>query len=68
MTKSLQIESLSRASSIQFLGIISSLLIGFFFFNELFTLINFLGIILVASGVLSNIFISSKQQKHELAN
>lgn len=68
MTKSLQIESLSRASSIQFLGIISSLLIGFFFFDELFTLINFLGIILVASGVLGNIFISSKQQKHELAN
>lgn len=68
MTKSLQIESLSRASSIQFLGIISSLLIGFFIFNESFTIMNILGIVLVASGVLSNIFISSKQQKHELAN
>lgn len=68
MTKSLQIESLSRASSIQFLGIISSLLIGLFIFNETINFTTIFGILLVASGVLGNIFFSSEKKSHELAN
>lgn len=65
MTKSLQIDALSRVSSIQFLGIISSVAIGYFWFSESFNLINSFGIALVVLGVLGNIQFSSKNKIHE---
>ncbi|NNC95934.1 MAG: DMT family transporter [Chitinophagales bacterium] len=55
MTKSLQSELISKVSSVRYIGVIYALALGFIFFGETYKPLSFLGIVLVAIGVILNI-------------
>ncbi|MCB0496569.1 MAG: DMT family transporter [Cyclobacteriaceae bacterium] len=56
LTKAYQLDDLSKVSSIQYIGIIFALTFGYFFFDESYTLKSFIGILIILTGVISNIW------------
>ncbi len=65
MTKSLQVEEISKVSSLRFLSIFNALLFGYFFFDETYNWIAYSGIALTIIGVLFNLWYKSKKQQKE---
>ncbi len=55
MTKAYQHDNLSKVSSIQYIGIVFALLLGFLFFDESYTMKSFTGILVLLAGVVLNI-------------
>jgi drug/metabolite transporter (DMT)-like permease len=56
MTKSYQSEELSKVSIIQYVGIIYALGFGYFIFGETYNWLTYIGMILVFSGVILNLW------------
>lgn len=56
MTRAFQLEPASVISGIQYLGLILSFSIGYFIFDETFTLINLAGMGMIVAGVMMNYF------------
>lgn len=56
MTKSYQAEELSKVSIIQYVGIIYALGFGYFIFDETYNWLTYIGMILVFSGVILNLW------------
>jgi len=66
MTKSYQMEELSKVSGIRYLGIIYAITYGYAFFEESFDWIIYLGMAVVLCGVVLNIWYKHKMVKKEL--
>jgi drug/metabolite transporter (DMT)-like permease len=56
MTKAFQSDELSKVSSIQYLGIVFALVLGYLVFDEAYTLKSFAGILIILLGVILNIW------------
>ncbi|MFC6996780.1 DMT family transporter [Rufibacter roseus] len=65
MTRSYQVEKLARVASLNYVGILYALGLGFVFFNESFHVYSYLGIALVLLGVLLNMEYSRRLRKKE---
>lgn len=63
MTKAYQLEDLSKVSSVQYIGIVFALILGFLLFNESYTMKSFIGIIIVFTGVVLNIGFKNRVDK-----
>lgn len=61
MTKALQTENVARVSSIRYMGIIYAILFGVFYFQESYSLMAIVGMVMVITGVVLNI--RHRQQK-----
>lgn len=57
MTKALQIEPASRIAPFRYIEVVYSLLLGFIFFGEGYTLLSLLGIALIIGSMLINLFL-----------
>lgn len=55
MTKSYQLEELSKVSSLNFIGIVYALGLGYLVFGETFNTLTYVGMMLVLSGVILNV-------------
>ncbi|MEM8966571.1 MAG: DMT family transporter [Bacteroidota bacterium] len=62
MTKSYQAEEVSKVANLNYLSIIYALLFGFFFFGETFNVLTYLGMVLVITGVVLNVWYKQKKQ------
>ena len=60
MTKSYQSEELSKVSVISYIGILFALCYGFIFFDEHYTVIAYVGMLMVLLGVILNLWYKSK--------
>lgn len=65
MTKAFQNERIAQMSGIRYTGILYALLFGYFFFGETYHWVAFLGMLLVISGVLFNIFFKVRFKESE---
>jgi len=65
MTRSLQIEAIAKVSILNYTGIIYSLGFGFFIFGEQYNLFTYLGMALVLSGVVLNVWYKSVNSNKE---
>lgn len=63
MTKSYQAEEVSKVANLKYLSIIYALLFGFLFFGETFNVLTYVGMILVISGVVLNVWYKHKKQQ-----
>ena len=61
MTLSFQNEEISKVASLRYLGIIYALIFGFIFFDEEFTLMVYMGMLLTIVGVVMNIWFKHTQ-------
>jgi drug/metabolite transporter (DMT)-like permease len=61
MTLAFQAESLSKVSSVQYMGILYALMFGWVFFAETFNFWSYLGMLLVLLGVILNIWYKSRR-------
>ena len=59
MTKAYQQSEISTVSILNYLGILFSLLFGFYLFEEHFNLMTYLGMVLVLSGVILNVVLKA---------
>ena len=66
MTKSYQSAEISKVSILNYIGMIYSLLFGYFLFDETFNFLTYLGMLLVLAGVISNVIL--KRRKVQAAN
>ncbi|MFK8164043.1 MAG: DMT family transporter [Lewinella sp.] len=57
MTRALQIEAASRVAPFRYLEVVYSLLLGFLFFSEGYTMLSFLGIVLIVGSMVVNVFL-----------
>ena len=67
MTKAFHHETAAKVTPIKYIGAIYAIGIGFFIFNETLSLIVFLGIALILSGVLLNSFLKVKLETGTVA-
>ncbi len=65
MTRSYQVEKLARVASLNYIGILYALGLGFVFFGETFHFYSYLGIALVLLGVVLNMLYSRKLREQE---
>lgn len=65
LTKAFQAEKLSKVSSLQYLGMIYALLMGWVFFGETFNVWSYLGMLLVVLGVILNLWYKREVVKDE---
>ncbi len=65
MTKAYQADTLSKISSIQYIGIIFALGFGYFLFDESYNFRSGLGIIIIVLGVILNVWYKNKIEKVE---
>jgi len=56
MTKAFQMERVGDISILNYLGAIYALIFGYFLFNELYSILSLLGIVLILGGVVMNYF------------
>ena len=63
MTRSFQIEEISKVASLRYLGIIYALIFGYLFFNEDFNYLVYFGMALTIVGVVLNIWFKHTQLK-----
>lgn len=68
MTKSYQAEDLSKVASLKYLSIIYALGFGFVFFDEKFNFLVYVGIILILTGVILNVWYKNKIQSDDFIN
>ncbi len=68
LSKALHLEYAGKMTSIKFLGTINALIFGIFLFNETYSLVNYLGIILVIIGVVLNLYFSEKNKAPTISN
>jgi drug/metabolite transporter (DMT)-like permease len=61
MTKAFQLEAASRVAPVKYMGLIYSLIIGLFWFGESYSLLSFIGILLIVGSMIMNLLV--KQQK-----
>jgi len=61
MTKSYQNSEISKVSILNYLGLVFSLLFGYFLFDETFNLMTFLGMLMVILGVILNMILKKGQ-------
>ena len=61
MTRSFQTEEISKVASLRYLGIIYALIFGYLFFDEDFTLMVYMGMLLTIFGVVLNIWFKHTQ-------
>lgn len=61
MTKSFQAEAASRVAQVRYIEVVYSLLIGLIWFDESYTVLSFLGIVLILGSMLTNMLV--KQTK-----
>ena len=61
MTRSLQVEEISKVSILNYIGILYSLAFGFLIFGELYNALTYVGMFLVLVGVILNIRYKLKQ-------
>lgn len=64
LTKAFQAEELNKVASLQYLGIIYALLMGWVFFGETFNAWSYLGMLLVLMGVVLNIWYKGRKVQH----
>jgi drug/metabolite transporter (DMT)-like permease len=67
MTKAIQQEELSDITYINYLGVFYALALGYFFFDETYSLWSYLGMALVMLGVVLNLRFSHKKKKRKKA-
>lgn len=60
MTRAYQVDELSKVSSMKYLGIVYALVFGYFIFGETFSLQVHLGMLIVLTGVVLNIWYKYK--------
>ena len=60
MTRSYQSDELSKVASIKYVGIVYALAFGYFLFGETFNLAAHLGMLVVLTGVILNIWYKGK--------
>jgi len=65
MTKSYQTEKLSTVSILNYLGLVYAFIFGWFVFDESFNALTIMGMLLVLSGVASNVFIGILSKKSD---
>jgi drug/metabolite transporter (DMT)-like permease len=65
MTKSIQLEELSRVSIIRYLGIVYALIFGYLFFDETYTVFAYAGMLLAVLGVILNLWYKQRKTKVE---
>jgi drug/metabolite transporter (DMT)-like permease len=65
MTKAYQADTLSKISSIQYIGIVFALGFGYFLFDESYNFRSGLGIIIIILGVILNVWYKNKIEKVE---
>ena len=63
MTRSFQVEEISKVASLRYLGIIYALIFGYLFFNEDFNYLVYFGMALTIVGVVLNIWFKHTQLK-----
>jgi len=63
MTRSLQTEPASRIAPFRDLEVVYSLVLGFLFFKESYTLLSFMGIVLIVGSMVVNVFLKNTDQK-----
>lgn len=63
MTKAYQLEPPASISGLQYLGLIYSLVIGFFVFDEHYPVMSFVGMILIILGILLNLNVMDKMKQ-----
>ena len=61
LSRALYMEQAGRMISIQFLGVFNALIFSIFLFRESYSLVNILGLILVISGVVLNIYVTNSK-------
>lgn len=62
MTKALQKENASRATSVMFIGTVNAFIFSYIFFDESYSIYNLMGIFIVSFTVIANLFITSKKK------
>ena len=60
MTKAFQLEAASRVAPVKYMGLIYSLIIGLFWFGESYSLLSFVGILLIVGSMLMNLLVKQK--------
>jgi len=65
LTKAYQADDASKVSIYTYIGIIYSLLLGYFLFDETFSALAFAGLFTVLSGVLLSLYVVQKNKKKE---
>jgi drug/metabolite transporter (DMT)-like permease len=63
MTRSYQADEISKVASIKYIGIIYALIFGYFIFNEAFTLMAHIGMLVVLAGVVGNVWYKHWREK-----
>jgi drug/metabolite transporter (DMT)-like permease len=61
LTRSLQTDEISKVTGVRYVEIIYSLLIGYLFFNEQFSVLVYIGMLLTLLGVVLNIWYKRKK-------
>jgi len=67
MTKSIQMEELSKVSIIRYLGIVYALIFGYVFFGETYNIYAYAGMGLAILGVILNLWYKQRKTKQKLA-
>lgn len=67
MTRSLQVELASRVAPFRYLEVVYSLILGFLFFKESYTLLSFMGIVLIVGSMVVNVFLKNTGQQTNTA-
>ena len=65
MTKSYQMEELSKVASIRYLGIVYAISFGYVFFDESYSIVIYLGMMLVLVGVFLNIWFKHRLHRDQ---
>jgi len=60
MTKAFQTEETSVLAPFKYMELVYALIMGFFFFGETYSLLPFLGILLIIFGMVMNVFAKKK--------
>ena len=63
MTKSLQLEMTSRVAPMKYMEVIGTLILGFVWFGEGYTMMSLLGIVVIMGSMLLNLSLKNKQQE-----
>ena len=68
MTKSFQNSKVNLVAPIKYLEVILAIIIGFFYFNENYTIFTLVGVILILIGIVSNFYFSFKSPSKSFNN
>lgn len=63
MTRSFQLEAASRVAPIKYMELVYSLIIGFFWFGEGYTILAFIGILMILGSMMLNLMFKHPEEK-----